>query len=748
MDEFGSQAMLPSMVAGMAMEKLREFLAETFWDEESAELANELSGAAEPDLTILGTEGLYQIATSQGSLEEWLLTHGHRAPEEFDLSIPRWRERKEDVQNMASHLAVSESPLIRHHERAEACKQRAAELETRLPTAQRQQLRNHLDLAHRYLPFRENGKFYLMLGYDLLRDMALDAGRRLDIGTEVFLLKFEELRDALRTGYAPLHLLEERRMQRSAEVKIDLPHVIADADIEHIPLPQSAPHSGQIQAFPISGGVSTGPAKIVLSPENAGELGSGYILVCPSTDPNWTPLFVNAAGLVLERGGALSHGAVVAREIGIPAVVVDGATKNFTENQRLIVDGNIGTVTDADTQPSADDGIAATKSNGTVANNTRIPALHRPPLPGPLEGSNTKWRKRMLIVWIVFFAAAFLLPAAWVHDRVMQALDALLLPIFATAGGPATVAVVAIALALFSMFGQRFLTDNSRLLAAKNRANALCKEGALLPQDSPRARLIRQLAAPVQLRVLSASLFPLILILGPMVMVFLWFPARIDPMSWNPAPGSTAVITAMVAGDHGAPIQLTHNSKLVLSGQSPATQSIPLIRPVLEKLQSDWRMPRELPAGTPWNLRAAAEVTKTAMLDDLATFLRNPMPARPISWTLQLPDEQTGRYRVSLSTEGEDPVEIKLVAGNGVPPELKQNLGDGRGPVQFLDLGTSSSGIQSVRVTYREQLVKGGKIFWKPVEFLVLSWLPAWLIVYLIAYLPPMFLLRRILRLP
>jgi pyruvate,water dikinase len=747
MDDFGSQAMLPSMVAGMAMERLREFLAETFWDEEAAELANELSGAAEPDLTILGTEGLYQIATGQGSLEEWLSIHGHRAPEEFDLATPRWRERMEAVQSMASHLAGSMSPLVRHHERAAASKRRAAELETRLSAAQRQQFRHHLDLAHRYLPFRENGKFYLMLGYDLLRDMALDAGRRLQIGPEVFLLNFEELRDALRTGYAPLHLLEERRMLRAAEARIDLPRVIADADIERIPLPQSIPRTGQTRAFPISGGVSTGPVKIVLSPEKAGELGSGYILVCPSTDPNWTPLFVNAAGLVLERGGALSHGAVVAREIGIPAVVVDGATKIFTENQRLIVDGNLGTVTDADTQANVE-GMAATKLDGTDPNDTRIPAMRRPPLPGPIERSNTKWRNRMLIVWGLFFAATFLLPAPWVHNRVMQALDALLLPIFAAVGGPVTVTVVAVALALFSMVGQRFLTDNSRLLAAKKRANALRKEGVLLPQDSPRARLIRQLTAPVQLRILSASLFPLILILGPMVMVFLWFPARIDPMSWNPAPGSTAFITAMVAGDHGAPIHLTHDAKLVLADQSPATQSIPLIRPVLEKLQANWRAPQELPAGTPWNLRAAAEATKTAMLDDLAAFLRNPMPARPITWSLELPDGHPGRYRVSLSTEGEEPVEIHLVAGNGVPPENKQDLGDGRGPVQFLDLGTSSSGIQSVRVTYREQLVKGGKIFWKPVEFLVRPWLPAWLIVYLLAYLPPMFLLRRILQLP
>jgi pyruvate,water dikinase len=81
-----------------------------------------------------------------------------------------------------------------------------------------------------------------------------------------------------------------------------------------------------------------------MSPADAGDLGAGYVLVCPTTDPAWTPLFINAAGLVVERGGMLSHGAIVARDFGIPAVVLRDATRLLAEGATVKVDGGKGRV--------------------------------------------------------------------------------------------------------------------------------------------------------------------------------------------------------------------------------------------------------------------------------------------------------------------------------------------------------------------------------------------------------------------
>ena len=102
--------------------------------------------------------------------------------------------------------------------------------------------------------------------------------------------------------------------------------------------------TGSLAGTPASAGQITGVARVIRDPVGA-RLESGEILVAPSTDPGWTPLFLAAVGLVMEMGGPNSHGAVVAREYGIPAVVgVPNATDRITTGQRITVDGSAGTV--------------------------------------------------------------------------------------------------------------------------------------------------------------------------------------------------------------------------------------------------------------------------------------------------------------------------------------------------------------------------------------------------------------------
>ena len=101
---------------------------------------------------------------------------------------------------------------------------------------------------------------------------------------------------------------------------------------------------GSLAGTPASAGRVTGTARVIRDPVGA-RLEPGEILVAPSTDPGWTPLFLTAGGLVMEMGGANSHGAVVAREYGIPAVVgVLNATGEITTGQRITVDGSAGTI--------------------------------------------------------------------------------------------------------------------------------------------------------------------------------------------------------------------------------------------------------------------------------------------------------------------------------------------------------------------------------------------------------------------
>lgn len=103
--------------------------------------------------------------------------------------------------------------------------------------------------------------------------------------------------------------------------------------------------AGELVGSPVSPGVAEGRVCVVFHPQDA-QLAPGDILVCPGTDPAWTPLFLAAGGLVMEVGGLMTHGAVVAREYGIPAVVgVTQATARLTTGQRVRVDGTAGRVT-------------------------------------------------------------------------------------------------------------------------------------------------------------------------------------------------------------------------------------------------------------------------------------------------------------------------------------------------------------------------------------------------------------------
>jgi len=744
LDEFAPRSLLPSLIAAMATEKLRAFLEEHFWDEEPLELANLLPAGGEPDLTLCASQGLYEIAQGISSVTQWLETNGHRAPQEFDLAAPRWREQPAALNAIVARLKDGISPFALHKRRGEQAARRLAELQLHLSWSARRELEEHLALVRRYMRFREDGKHYLMLGYDLLRDMVLEAARRLDLDGDVFLLSLEDLCDALGTGFAPLHLIEQRRLVHAVESKISLPDVITQADVESLGQPPQLPEGDRLAAFPLSAGVCSGPVRIVLSPQQPGNLSQGYVLVCPSTDPSWTPLFVNAAGLVLECGGTLSHGAVVAREMGIPAVVHTGATRFLEEGEIIGVDGHRGTII---RRASEADGAAAPPVE-IDPQDTHIPRELVPPAPGSRERRSARLRNWFLLGWTVFFLVAFLLPGTWMYDSCMQAMDALLWPAIAAWGKPVAVALAASGLAAATMICQRLLTDNHRLRVAKQRANTLRKLAANLPKDSPRQKAYLQLAAPVQTRIVLAAMVPLAVLLGPMVISFMWwFPARVDPVSWNPRPGATANVVATIDGEYLGPITLQCEDALRLEAATPAVQSLLPIRQVLEDHRAKWQQQSDL-TNQPWELQEAGRRISQALVADLSEYLKHDLPPQTLSWTLRTPTEKAGRFAVALNAAQGEVLHTHLVVGDNFPPQPKEDLGDGKA-FQVVRPAGGDSPVRQIKVVYSEQKQRGHNVFWAP--FAARGWPEwdlGWLWTYILSYLPVMFLFRWVLRIP
>src|SRR5207237_3121631 len=133
--------------------------------------------------------------------------------------------------------------------------------------------------------------------------------------------------------------------RRRLALSLEVPSVLFSDGLEAIGRPQQVDSAGVLQGVPLSAGVAEGPALVLHEAGNIDPPAEPYVLVCPSTDPAWVPLFVNAKALVMETGGVLSHGAIVAREFGLPAVGgLLGIMRELKSGQRVRVDGTAGVV--------------------------------------------------------------------------------------------------------------------------------------------------------------------------------------------------------------------------------------------------------------------------------------------------------------------------------------------------------------------------------------------------------------------
>ncbi|MBX0297813.1 PEP-utilizing enzyme [Haloarcula nitratireducens] len=139
--------------------------------------------------------------------------------------------------------------------------------------------------------------------------------------------------------------IDTRRREHTRNIELDAPPVLtSEGEVVRGQTESEPPSENALVGTGVSPGVVEGVARVIRDPKTA-TVERGEILVAPLTDPGWTPLFLNAAGLVSEVGGAVSHGALVAREYGLPAVVsVSDATRRIRTGQRIRIDGTHGTV--------------------------------------------------------------------------------------------------------------------------------------------------------------------------------------------------------------------------------------------------------------------------------------------------------------------------------------------------------------------------------------------------------------------
>lgn len=297
--------------------------------------------------------------TLQGGLTEFLGRYGHRAVAEIDVGIARWAEDPTHILGVLANYLHLDDPALapdtvfaRSSATAEKLIQQLARAAGRRSRWRAPVIRFALGRARALIGIREMPKFFLVLGIAAARrdlsvvGAALAEAGRLDQADDVFFVTLAEARAAL-SGRSLQDVVARNRSTYEQELRRRrVPRVLLSDGTEPENIGQVATGTtGALTGVAASPGIIAGVARVILDPVGA-HLDPGEILVAPSTDPGWTPLFLTAGGLVMEMGGSNSHGAVVAREYGIPAVVgLPFATDRISTGDRLRVDGTSGTVT-------------------------------------------------------------------------------------------------------------------------------------------------------------------------------------------------------------------------------------------------------------------------------------------------------------------------------------------------------------------------------------------------------------------
>ncbi|KAB1916409.1 rifamycin-inactivating phosphotransferase [Micromonospora sp. AMSO31t] len=308
---------------------------------------------------------LDELATLPGGREArdaihaFLDRYGMRCVGEIDITRPRWSERPstlvpvilDNVRNFEP--GARERRFEQGRREAERKEQEVLERLRALPDGEQKadETKRMIDRVRTFIGYREYPKYAIISRYYVYKQALLAEAERLVRANvlreseDIFYLTFQELHDVVRTHRADDQLIDRRRDAFRSYHALTPPRVLTSEGegITGTYRRDDVP-AGALVGLPVSGGVVEGRARVVLDLADA-DLEPGDILVTAYTDPSWSPLFVAVAGLVTEVGGLMTHGAVIAREYGLPSVVgVERATRLIGDGQRIRVHGTDGYV--------------------------------------------------------------------------------------------------------------------------------------------------------------------------------------------------------------------------------------------------------------------------------------------------------------------------------------------------------------------------------------------------------------------
>ncbi len=296
---------------------------------------------------------------ARDAIVAWLDTYGMRCVGEIDITRPRWSERPStlvpvilgNVKNFEP--GVAERRFEQGRQEAWAKERDLLERLRALPDGARKagEAKRRIDVLRTFIGYREYPKYGMVSRYFVYkRALLAEAERLVQLGVlrekeDIFFLTFQELHDTVRTNRLDDELIRRRKAAFRSCQALTPPRVLtSDGEAIAGAYRRDDAPAGALVGLPVSAGNVEGRARVILDMAEA-DLEAGDVLVTAHTDPSWSPLFVAITGLVTEVGGQMTHGAVVAREYGLPAVVgVEHATRLIRDGQRIRVNGTDGYV--------------------------------------------------------------------------------------------------------------------------------------------------------------------------------------------------------------------------------------------------------------------------------------------------------------------------------------------------------------------------------------------------------------------
>ncbi|PRS42756.1 phosphoenolpyruvate synthase [Bacillus sp. RJGP41] len=294
---------------------------------------------------------------TQDAIYDYLGKYGMRCAGEIDITKTRWSEKPTTlvpvILSNIKNFEPNASNLKFEQGRQEALKKELEILDRlkQLPDGEQKakETKRMISLIRNFIGYREYPKYGMVNRYFVYKQSLLKEAEQLVQANvihekeDIYYLTFEELHEVVRTNKLDYQMISKRKDEYRLYEKLTPPRVItSDGEIIVGEYKRDNLMAEAIVGLPVSSGIIEGRARVILNMEDA-DLEDGDILVTTFTDPSWTPLFVSIKGLVTEVGGLMTHGAVIAREYGLPAVVgVVNATKLIKDGQRIRVNGTEG----------------------------------------------------------------------------------------------------------------------------------------------------------------------------------------------------------------------------------------------------------------------------------------------------------------------------------------------------------------------------------------------------------------------